>query len=160
MSLIAGEFLLHISVWDLVTEIDDQLVPKDQLAQLLADAKISVDFVDLCNRYIDETPIGAGDVLLFRSGLYESEMIALDLFRDPEDQQDMVYLAYSCDPLRQKLVAESLLSFFESCKMQVSFSMGNHLVFARQMISLEVNPRPRGEHGYKQKIIDSSLGLE
>ncbi|WP_431263012.1 hypothetical protein ACQ859_23510 [Roseateles chitinivorans] len=140
----------------MIVEVNEQLRPEPELAGLLSDARIELDLVALCNYYLDELRLGGGDVLVFRSSAHAGELIAIDLFREPQDQLDLIYIAYVCDPSRRSVVSSGLLRFFQGCRTQVSYQMSVHHEFVRKMLDVRSYPRLR-EKGYRQKLLNNPV---
>lgn len=156
MTFTACEFSICCSVVDLIVEVNEQLRPDLELAGLLSDAGIELDLVALCNYYLDELRLGGGDVLVFRSSAHAGELIAIDLFREPQDQLDLIYIGYVCDPSRRSVVSSGLLRFFQGCRTQVSYQMSVHQEFVRKMLDASCYPRLR-EMGYRQRLLENPV---
>lgn len=78
----ACEFLLQVSIWDLVREVGRSFMPNPALSRVLSELGVSANLVQLCDKYIDETLIGEGEVHIYKSK-YSNNKVIFDLSRDP-----------------------------------------------------------------------------
>jgi len=153
MSINACNFFLMVSILDLVSEVDDRLIPSREFSSFLAHVSIDLDLVRLCNFYIDQIKVGEGDVLLLRSSGDSSQVLVFDLFREKTDQFDLVSIGFICSPALRIGVSEMLFRFFNSCSTQISFSANAANGTLRDLVNESSYPRAHGTHGYAQQLM-------
>lgn len=153
MSINACNFLLVVSIWDLVSEVDDRLIPSREFSSFLDHVSIDIDPVRLCNFYIDQIKIGEGDVLLLRSSADSSQVLVFDLFRDKADQLDLVSIGFICSLALRVDAGKLLFRFFNSCSTQISFSANAANGTLRDLVNESNYPRAHGTDGYAQQLM-------
>lgn len=156
MQIIASEFRVAISMGDLVVwsgDHDDDFSPHPALVALLATLGVPVSIRDLYVLYFDRTPVGAGNVHVFRAASDGANVFAIDMYRDSTDQLDIVALGVRCDELLAPIVKKYLRSLFDSASCQCLFEEANCSVAFRSMIDAANFPVSVGEHGYQQNLV-------
>ncbi|TXD88023.1 hypothetical protein FUT87_11975 [Mitsuaria sp. TWR114] len=153
MPVKASHFFLMVSIWDIVTELDERFVPNTKFSTFLSHVAIEADLVGLCDRYIDETSVGEGDVFIFKSSDGSGQTLVIDLFRDEQDQLDLISIGFICLPSNRTLVAELLMNFFNACGTQISFGYSAANNYLRELADESGYPRERGSRPYMQKLI-------
>lgn len=153
MSIVACDFLLEVSVWDLVDEIDGELISHPVLDDILREKFPSLDLLALCNYYSDEVLVGRGDVFLHRSSKHPAEVVVIDLYKNLQDQQDLIRFGLICSSDSQPIMAEKIVEFFASCTTQayLGISVGHPLL--RDLINPSMYPRKKAASDYSQKLI-------
>lgn len=145
--------LLQISISELLDDSDGRVQPNARFATLLSCIGIAVDPVAIFDQYVDDVLIGGGDVLLFQSPDNPLNRIIFDLYRDPEDQLDLITIGIFCLSAIQEPVVRALTDFFLNCRKQIYLSLGSASSQLRDLADPSKYPRIRMESGYRQKII-------
>lgn len=153
MKLSANEVLIQVSVWDLVQHVNERCLPHSTLLEILRQLGLDIDLVKICNRYIDETLLGEGDVLIFKSAANPGSTVIFDLFRDPCDQLDLIIVGILCPEDNQASICKLLINFFIECRAQVYFSISVGNAKLRELADPSSYPRSRPETAYVQKAI-------
>jgi hypothetical protein len=156
VQIVASEFRVAISMSDLVVwsgEDDDDFSPHPALVSLLATLGFSFSIRDLYVLYFDRTPVGSGDVHVFRTKSADTNVFAIDMYRDSTDQLDIIALGVRCEELMTPVVKRDLRSLFDSASCQCRFEEANCSVAFRSMIDATKFPVSVGEHGYQQNLI-------
>lgn len=153
MKLRANEILIQVSVWDLVQHVNECCLPNSKMFEILRQIGVDIDLVQICNRYIDETSPGEGDVLIFGSSANQNSKVIFDLFRDPYDQLDLIVVGILCSDDDHASICKSLMNFFIECQTQVYFSISVGNATLRELAEPSNYPRLRPETGYMQKAV-------
>lgn len=133
-----------VSIWDVVTELDESFVPNTKFSTFISHVAIKADLVDLYGRYLDETSVGEGNVFIFKSLDEFGQTLVIDFFRDEQYQLDLISIGFICLSSNRTLVAELLMNFFNACGTQIPFgySAANH--YLQQLADDSGYPRDRG----------------
>ncbi len=154
MSVVAHDFIIEVSVLDLLVESESTTSANPVLASFLEACGLTIDLVALSKKYIDETFVGAGDVFISRSDSQPGNAIVFDMFRFPEDQLDLITIGFKSSPESQAFAAKELLKFFVGCRTQVSFSMDSYSILLRDLMDSFSYPKLKKLNNYVQNLVE------
>lgn len=149
----ARDFNLAVSMNDLVTWFGDgdrDFVENESLRSAVSALHISVDLRALYVTYFENTPIGTGDVYVYRPEKGRKNVFAMDMYRDLTDQMDIVSFAISCEEHCLPTVRHALRNFFDQASCQVHYEEASYSSRLRSMIDQKCYPRVIKESGYQQ----------
>jgi hypothetical protein len=123
----ALEFFGVVSMLDFTVDTgegDDDFEINPHIHSALDILGITADLRKLYQLYF-ETPDGQGDVHAFYGPESTRNVFAIDLYRDPTDQLDIISFGVRCDRNLEMIVKPRLRSFFDSAAIQLGFEEAN-----------------------------------
>lgn len=148
----ANEFDICVSMPDFVEWVEDQHTPNADLEAALNAMGIALDITELYNTYFDDTTVGEGDLHLYASAENESFLV-INLYRDLDDQLDIVTASLKVEPCLLPLALPHLRRFFDAAECQVAFRQSSHSQQLRSLIDDSRYPTLMEESGYRQRLI-------
>jgi hypothetical protein len=147
------DFYLVVSMSDFVTwfgDGDGEFSANEALKSVLNALGIAVDLRALYVTYFEQTPIGTGDVFVYRTNKESKRLFALSHYRELTDQMDLVSFAVSCDEHCLSVVRGWLRTFFDGASCQVHYEEASYSSDLRRMIDQKSYPAIIEESGYMQ----------
>ena len=155
MSLQSSDFYVAVSMTDLFVwngEGEHDFVGNPFLILVFNLLEIHFDLTSLYSIYFTETPIGTGDVYLYKESMNGEGIFAIDLFRDIYDQLDIIRFAIRTKK-NASAVRIALQNFFASSKYQMRYEEGNILASVSSLIKESNYPKIIQQNGYTQKLV-------
>ncbi|MGE7956002.1 hypothetical protein ACQKQA_05260 [Pseudomonas sp. NPDC089530] len=137
----AKEFDICVSMSDFVTWIGESKTPNSDLQAVLAILDIPADILGLHNLYFAHAYNGTGDVHIYHARNDGGSVLAINLYRDLTDQQDLTLLSLRVESSRYDLVLAHLRSFFDNAPVQIAFEHLSHSLRLREMLDESRYPR-------------------
>ncbi|QXI26420.1 hypothetical protein [Pseudomonas vanderleydeniana] len=148
----AKEFDICVSMSDLVTWEGDDKTPNVDLQAVFAALEIPVNIMELYESYFAHLYNGYGDVHVYHAQNNGGSILAIDLYRELTDQQDLTALSLRIESPAFDQVLAHLRSFFDSATRQVAFEQVSYSRRLREMLDESRYPRQVEEdHDYMQQ---------
>lgn len=122
------------------------------LKKVVESLNVQLDLVRLHDFYFDNILVGRGDVHLYKESPDAESFIAVDLFKEPTDQLDLVSISVRCNTSRLKDIRLNMRSFFDSASCKVLLEETNISPRIIEKIDPENYPRIFDVSNYRQKL--------
>lgn len=148
----AKELDICVSMADFVTWRGDIKTPNTDLQAVFTILGIPADILELYELYFAHPYNGTGDVHVYHAQNNGSSILAIDLYRELTDQQDLTLLSLRIESLAFDCVLAHLRSFFDNARAQVAFEHVCHSTRLRNMLDESRYPRLAEEdHDFMQR---------
>jgi len=124
----------------------------EALQQVAGALGVTLDLPALHDLYFDRTPLGEGAVHVYQPVPGHRNLIAIDMYRDPADQLDIVTVAIRCTEECREIVKNQLRTFFDSAECQVGYEEVSYSPRLERMIDPENYPKSFLAPAYEQPI--------
>lgn len=119
---------------------------------------LDADIKHLYKKYFYETDVGQGDVYAFLNRLEPENLFAIDMYREPTDQLDIISIFASTSPNLALTIKSKLRKLFDSASCQVAYEESNTLPKLQQLLEYDKYPITFEEGGYRQNLIVRQCG--
>ena len=155
------QYYLAVSMSDLVHwhgDGDDDFEASREIQSVVDCLGLDVDTKHLYKKYFHETDAGQGDVYAFLNRHESENFLAIDTYREPTDQLDIISIFISASPKLASTVKSKLRKLFDSASCQVVYEEANSLPKIQELLSKNRYPLTIAESGYRQNLIVQQCG--
>lgn len=152
--VLAREFELCVSITDLAPRSEGPTsspVPDATLMAVFGKLGLHIDLASLRHEY-DSAPTGGGDLHVFKS--IDESVVAVDLYRDPTDQLDLVCIYLRTTEQHADATAVLLTQFFSAAKVQVQFSRSSISIRLREALDSARYPQMLPGAAHPQRYVE------
>ncbi|MCY7297072.1 hypothetical protein [Alteromonas sp. a30] len=156
MSHKCKDFLIEISASGLVNwtgEEDENCIANPYLVLALNLLDITIDPVNLYDRFFSNTKCGRGDVYLYQNHHKVPSYFAIDMYRGLTDQLDVIQIAIRAET-NSSQVKVALRGFIDTVENQFCYEESSISSRVNELIDLNSYPKEIEESGYKQHICE------
>ena len=158
----ATEFEICVSMNDLVLWPDESAEIPTHNPRLQAVFEVLGSRIDLLSLHHDYfhncARAGHGDVHVFEFKENSKNVVAIDLYNEPTDQMDLVYIYIRCTQTASAQIAVLVSEFFCNASAQVSASLQCISTNLRNAIDRKRFPLSVGKTGFMQIQVHHTLG--
>lgn len=147
-------FYVVVSANDLIEWDEDAQCahPNRYLANILAAFHLQLDLLTVHDHYFDGIRVGQGDVFLYRETSSSQNLLALDLYKEPSDQLDLISMAIVSSTELAETVRDNVRAFYDGAQCKVCLEESNISGKVIEMIAESNYPKTFEHSNYRQQL--------